>query len=403
MLPAKKQDSRTAVSTVAWFQEEMKGLADGLDAVQRRIAHRFGRSEPREQVMAYLRGLLSPLERKTGWQLAEEAGDMTPDRMQRLLYGAKWDADAVRDDLQDYVVEHFGDPDGVLVLDETGFLKKGNRSAGVQRQYTGTAGKIENCQIGVFLAYVTRRGRALIDRALYLPESWTGDPERLRRAKVPESVRFETKPAQGRAMLAHALSRGVPASWVTGDEVYGRDGKLRGFLEARRLGFALAIPSNYQMPCGSTPVTAAELAAELPASAWKRLRTGEGTKGPIESDWAVRRLDACKQEGFEACLLVRRTPGPRPEMTYYWAFGPTSTSLAKFAGVAVTRRQVEECFERAKTEVGLDQYEVRLWPGWHRHMTLAMFAVAYLDVVRAHLHGRHEAAAKGAPQARRRG
>src|SRR5829696_5580160 len=195
--------------------------AAGLAALHARVARRFARAEPRRRALAYLRGLLSPVERKNGWQLAEQAGEATPDGMQHLLARADWDADQVRNDLRAYVVEHLGDEQAVLVLDETGFLKKGDKSAWVQRQYSGTAGRIENCQIGVFLGYASRHGQALIDRALYLPQSWAGDPPRRAVAGVPEGVGFATKPQLGRALLAHAFAAGVPCAWVTADSIYG--------------------------------------------------------------------------------------------------------------------------------------------------------------------------------------
>ena len=209
-------------------RSEAEGWAEELEAVAGRIAPQFGRAEPRRRAVAYLQGLLAPLERKNGWHLAEVAGDHSPDGVQEFLSRVHWDADAVRDDLRAYVVEHLGDDDAVLVLDETGFLKKGTKSAGVHRQYSGTAGRIENCQIGVFLAYASRHGHALIDRALYLPQTWTDDPSRCRNAGIPDEVTFTTKPKMGRAMLERAVLAHVPYAWVTGDSVYGAD--LRGRL-----------------------------------------------------------------------------------------------------------------------------------------------------------------------------
>lgn len=399
MLHPNTNGNAPAITTVAWIHGEMNELASGLNDIGRRIAKRFFRKEPRARAMAYLRGLLSQQERKTSWQLAEEAGDRTPEGMQRLLNAAKWDADGVRDDLQDYVVEHLGELDAVLPIDETGFVKKGFHSVGVQRQYTGTSGKIDNCQVGVFLSYLSSKGRALIDRALYMPKSWTDAPDRCYEAQVPDPIVFKTKPDLAREMLAHAFKRGVPAAWVTGDEVYGRDAKLRHYLEDQRKGYVLTIPKTARVPCGTEPVTAAQLARELPAKAWKRLSAGDGTKGPRDYDWAWRQLDAVPQDGFAAWLLVRRSLGKKPEMTYYRVFAPVGTRLPKLAEVAGSRWSIEECFERSKGEVGLDDYEVRLWPAWYRHMTLSMFALAYLDVVRAHNSARHAAAEKGALEA----
>src|SRR5215213_6754512 len=246
-------------------RDVVAGWATELETLHARIAPRFARPEPRRRALAYLRGLVSPVERKNGWQLAEQAGDATPDGMQRLLATAGWDADTVRDDLRAYVVEHLGDPGAVLVVDETGFLKKGTTSVGVQRQYSGTAGKVDNCQLGVFLAYASPRGRAFIDRELYLPRGWIQDPARCRAARVPEQVGFRTKPQLARVLLEHALDAGVPASWVTADEVYGGDPALRVWLEDRGVFYVLAVKGTE--PLGTATqgsATATGLAAGVP-------------------------------------------------------------------------------------------------------------------------------------------
>src|SRR3954447_22541728 len=262
---------------------EVKGWARALDELAGRLASRFGRVEPRRRAMAYLRGLLAPVGRKNGWQLAEAAGDRTPDGMQDFLGRVRWDADAVRDDLRAYVVEHLGDPDAVLVLDETGFVKKGTKSAGVQRQYSGTAGRVENCQIGVFLAYASSKGHALIDRALYLPEGWAGDAAQREEVAIPEAVVFATKPVLARQMIERALDAGVPCAWVLGDEVYGSDHKLRATLERREQAYVLTVRSNEQVwAVRATKTgwyTAAELAEACPVSAWRCHSAGAGTKG----------------------------------------------------------------------------------------------------------------------------
>ena len=256
--------------------------AAGLQALHERIAGRFGRREPRRRALAYLKGLLGSVERKNGWQLAEYAGDVTPDGVQRLLATYRWDADEVRDDLGEYVVEHLGDPEAVLVVDETGFLKQGDKSVGVQRQYSGTAGKVENCQIGVFLAYGSRRGRTFLDRELYLPQVWAGDWERRREAGVPEAVAFRTKGQLARVMIARAVAAEVPFGWVAGDTVYGNDRKLRHWLEGRELPYVLAVKSNEPLVVGtendSAPVSARRLAQRIPDDQWERLSAGEGSK-----------------------------------------------------------------------------------------------------------------------------
>ena len=357
--------------------DEVAGWARGLDVLMGRIAPRFGRVEPRRRARAYLKGLLAPVERKNGWQLAEVAGDRTPDGVQDFLARMRWDADLVRDDLRAYVVEHLGDPGAVLVLDETGFVKKGTRSVGVQRQYSGTAGRIENCQVGVFLGYASRHGHALIDRALYLPESWARDRARRATAGVPEAVAFATKPKLGRAMLARALDAGVPCAWVAGDSVYGSDSALRRFIERRGRGYVLAVTGAQRL--GRKPV--ADWLDDVPADGWQRLSAGAGAKGPRLYDWAFLPCRGAAA-GWQKGLLVRRKIAEPDELTFYLTLAPAATPLTELVRVAGTRWTIEACFEAAKGEVGLDHYEVRSWTGWHRHVTLAMLAHAYLTVVR---------------------
>ncbi|CAA9225453.1 MAG: Mobile element protein, partial [uncultured Acetobacteraceae bacterium] len=351
--------------------------AQGLEELAHRIAPRFGRAEPRRRALAYLRGLLAPLERKNGWQLAEAAGDAAPDGVQDFLSRTRWDADAVRDDLRAYVAEHLGDPEAVLVLDETGFLKKGDKSAGVQRQYSGTAGRIENCQVGVFLGYAGRHGRALIDRALYLPGRWTRDAARCAAAGIPDDAALTTKPQLGLAMLDRALEAGVPFAWVAGDSVYGADHRIRRRLEARQRGYVLAVTSGQRL--GFVPVE--NWLAKVPADGWRRLRAGEGAKGPRLYDWAYLPYRGAAP-GWRMGLLVRRSPAKPDDLAFYLTHAPEGTTLARLVRVAGTRWAIEGCFEAAKGEVGLDEYEVRSWTGWHRHVTLAMLAHAYLAALR---------------------
>jgi SRSO17 transposase len=368
---------------------EAEGWARGLDELAGRLAPRFARVEARRRASAYLRGLLAPLGRKNGWQLAEAAGDRTPDGVQDFLSRMRWDADAVRDDLRAYVVEHLGDPDAVLVLDETGFVKKGEKSAGVQRQYSGTAGRVENCQVGVFLGYASRHGRALIDRALYLPEGWAGDAGRRAGAGVPGGITFATKPKLGAAMLERAPDAGGPCAWVAGDSVYGADRALRRRIEARGgLGYVLAVTSGQRL--GGRRVDA--WVAEVPPEGWQRLSAGEGSKGPRLYDWAYLPYRGAPA-GWATGLLVRRKLDEPDELAFHLTLAPEGTDLATLVRVAGTRWTIEACFEAAKGEVGLDEYEVRSWTGWHRHVTLAMLAHAYLAVVR-------EAAAGGRAGAR---
>jgi SRSO17 transposase len=364
---------------------EVEDWAVGLEKVLERIGRRFARSEPRARAGVYLRGLLSAAERKNGWTLAEQAGDSTPDAMQRLLNHADWDADAVRDDLRDYVVEHLGDDAAVLVVDETGFLKKGAKSAGVARQYSGTAGRIENCQVGVFLAYAAPAGRTFIDRELYLPRAWIEDRDRCAVAGIGPDVGFQTKPELALAMLTRALDAGVPAGWVTGDEVYGQHSGLRLSLEERGMPYVLAVPVNQHTiatPGGRIAQCRVDaLSAAVPEPDWQRLSAGAGAKGPRLYDWARVPIRPLSEPG-RYWLLVRRglTDG---ELAHYLCFCPPTASLADLVAVAGRRWAIEESFQTAKGEVGLDHYQVRRYDAWYRHITLACLAHAYLTVTRA--------------------
>jgi SRSO17 transposase len=358
-------------------QSDVQEWAASLDGVVERIAPRFGRAEPRRRARAYLRGLLAPVERKNGWQLAEAVGDATPDGVQDFLSRVQWDADAVRDDLQAYVVQHLSDPEGVAVLDETGFLKKGTKSAGVQRQYSGPAGRIENCQIGVFLGYASRHGQALIDRALYLPADWAKDEDRRREARIPADIVFTTKPKLGLAMLERARQAGIAFAWITGDSVYGADHQIRRWAERHRRGYVLAVTSKQYL--GQRPVTS--WIKRRPRKAWHRLSAGDGAKGPRLYDWTYIPYSGAAP-GFQCALLVRRSIADPTELTFYLTHAPKDASLDKLVQIAGLRWPIESLFEQGKGEVGLDQYEVRSWVGWHRHITLSMFALAYLAVVR---------------------
>ncbi len=352
--------------------------AEAFEGLLARLGPRFGRVEPRRRLAAYLRGLLAPIERKNGWQLAEAAGDATPDGVQEFLSRVHWDADAVRDDLRAYVEEHLGAPGGVLVLDETGFIKKGRKSAGVQRQYSGTAGRIENCQVGVFLGYASRYGQALIDRALYLPESWASDRTRRREAGIPDAARFLTKPKLGLAMLERAHAAGVPFSWVAAGSVYGADHALRRGLQEKEVGYVLAVSRAQRL--GFSRVE--EHAGEVPVTAWHRLSAGDGAEGPRLYEWAYTAYGSDAAPGWEKGLLIRRSLADPGELAFYLTHARHGTALAELVQVAGMRWTIVACFEAAKGEVGLDQYEVRSWTGWHRHVTLAMLAHAYLAVLR---------------------
>jgi SRSO17 transposase len=354
-----------------------------LERVWQRLRPRFARAEMRVRCRRYLHGLLGATRRKNGWQLAEAVGERTPHGMQELLNRAVWDADSVRDDLRVYVVEHLGDPEAVLVLDETGFLKKGPKSVGVQRQYSGTAGRIENCQIGVFLAYASAQGQAFLDRALYLPREWAADAPRREAAGVPPTVIFQTKPQLARAMLAGAFAAQVPAAWVTGDEVYGNDGSLRRWLEGEQRPYVLAVACSHHIWDGGSQVRGDALIGQIPANGWQRIDVGAGSKGPRLYDWACARLPYWTEDGWAQWLLLRRSVTKPEELAFYRAFAPEETPVATLARVAGTRWTIEGCLEEAKGEVGLADYEVRRWNGWYRHVTLALLAHAVLAVTRA--------------------
>lgn len=362
--------------------EDVQGWGQQLDELAERIGARFPRSETRGRVRAYLIGLLGPVQRKNAWQVAEQIGDADPYGVQYLMGRADWDPDEVRDDLRGYVVEALGDPDAVLILDETGFLKKGKKSAGVARQYTGTAGRIENAQVGVFLAYASRHGTAFIDRALYLPREWTDDPDRCRAAGVPEGTAFATKPAQARAMLERAFAAGVPAAWVTGDEVYGGDGGLRRWLESQRRAYVLAVRANQYVWAGLRQVTVAALAQSLPKRAWHEVTIAAGSKGPRRYAWAWVAIDSDLGPAWRRWLLVRRSLDDPEDLAYYIAAGPVRTTLTRLAKAAGARWSIEGAFESGKQEAGLADYEVRSWTGWYRHVTLSLLVHAVLAAVR---------------------
>jgi SRSO17 transposase len=292
-------------------------VAGELDRVHERIAGRFGRAEPRARVREYLCGLVAGLERKNGWTLAEHAGAISPDGMQRLLRRAGWDVDGVRDDVRGYVVEHLGDKDGVLIADDTGFLKKGTRSAGVQRQYSGTAGRTENCQVGVLLAYASRYGHALIDRELYLPQSWAQDPQRCRAAGIPEEVEFATKPTQVQAMIARVAAAGVPFAWFTADETYGQAKWLQAWLEERDIFYVMAIRCSDTLTTPDGQRRADDLVAVIPDRSWQKISAGAGAHGPREYHWARLPVRTGWKRGRGHWLLARRSLAESAEIAYY--------------------------------------------------------------------------------------
>jgi SRSO17 transposase len=367
----------------------VRSCSEELDAVGERLSAHFARSEVRQRANDYLRGLLSGVERQTSWQLAEVAGNSTPYGIQHLLGRANWEADAVRDELRGYVVEHLADDESSLIVDETGFIKKGDKSVGVKRQYTGTVGKRENCQVGVFLAYASNRGQAFIDRELYLPGEWALDKERRERAGVPEEVGMRTKPELAKEMLQRALDAGLKAAWVVADCVYGDSRRLGMFLEDREQPYVLALSGKAYVWVGLRQHRVGEVLEALgrgellPEEGFRRLSAGEGSKGPRLYDWTRLPLNPPMQEGFERWLVVRRSIEDPEEITAYTVFAPENTTLEALAKVAGSRWRVEIGFEEAKGEVGLAHYEIRSWHGWYRHITLSLFAHALLAAIRA--------------------
>jgi SRSO17 transposase len=373
-VPSSVDDADVVVDPVGW----MAGFDELFADV---VAPYFFRREPRLRARAYLLGLVSGLERKNGWTLAEFAGEASPDGMQRLLNAAIWDADRVRDALRAYVASHLGGPDPgsavVLTIDDTGFEKAGTCSAGVQRQYTGTAGKITNCQIGVFLGYASPRGRALVDRELYVPKSWFADRERCAAAGIPDDRAFATKPQLAKMMIARAVAAGLPFGWITGDEAYGDNGPLRAWLEDEHINYVLAVSCDHRIDIGAGKTIRADaLAAKVPKRAWQPISCGPGSKGDRLYDWAL--ADA----GPHHRLLVRRSIS-KGELAYYRCYAPGGATLAELVRVAGSRWSIETCFQGGKNEAALDHYQVRKHIAWYRHATLAMAAHAWLAVTAA--------------------
>ena len=360
------------------------GWREAFEGFTSRLDRRFARVESRGRVRRFLQGLMAGLPRVNCWTLAEHAGESSPNGMQHFLAGAVWDDDGLRADLRDYVVETFGDPEAVFVFDETGDVKKGTATVGVQRQYTGTAGRIENAQVAVYLTYATPTGHALIDNALYLPASWTGDPARLAAAGVPDDVGFATKPRLARRLVEAALDGGVPARWATGDEVYGNDPALRAALARRGLGYVLAVAKTHLVDTKAGKKKAIDLAVTLPATAWNRISAGKGAKGERLYDWALVATGDQDLPG-EHHLLIRRniTTG---EYAFYRAHSPASVPLAAYVRVAGIRWNVEDDFQNSKELAALDEHQVRTWTSWRRWTLLAMLAHAFLAVTTAQAH-----------------
>jgi SRSO17 transposase len=351
-----------------------------------RIAPRFARVEPRRHARDLVTGMLAGLGRANCWTIAEHVGHERPGGLQHLLSSARWDAEAVRDDLRGYVVQRLApaDPDlAVLVVDETGDVKKGVKTVGVQRQYTGTAGRVENSQVAVFLAYATPTGCAFIDRALYLPKSWTSVPDRAAAAGVPTGTEFATKPALARTMIKRALDAGVRVGWVTGDEVYGQDPSLRADLIDADLGYVLAVSREHRVVTGIGKRRAVEIAVRLPKKSWQPISAGAGAKGQRLYDWAQVCLTDTPAGGPGRHHLLLRRNRRTGELAFYRSWTPRPVPLTTLVRVAGTRWRIEEGFQTAKELTALDQHQVRTWTSWHRWTTLALLAHAFLTVLAA--------------------
>ncbi len=373
--------------TVSAYAERLSDWRKSLEDLKLFVAPAFRRVEQRRTADAFIDGLLSGAERKTGWMLSEEAGFDKPYRIQSLLGRSSWSADALCDLVRKYAVDTLGDPEGVLVVDETGFLKKGEHSVGVARQYSGTAGRIENCQIGVFASYASRWGHALIDRQLYLPKAWAENPGRRAKVHVPEDVEFATKPQMAREMVSRLLDEGIPCAFVLADAVYGSDSGFRRMLEQRGQSYVLAVRSTHTLRLVEDghfiQTDPATLIEELGAKTWQAHAAGEGAKGPRLYEWARLSIGKQSKDGFVTWVLARRSRHDPTSVTYYFAYAPASTTLAELAAAAGLRWTIEECFLRAKDDLGLDHCEARSWHGWHRHMSLVMAVGAFLTKLSA--------------------
>lgn len=362
----------------------MFSIEQELIPIQTILQDCFGRVETKVSAMSYFQGLISTIERKNSWQLAEQAGCENPYAFQYLLGRATWDVNRLRDSVCRYTVDFMPQEEGVLSLDETGFLKKGNKSAGVGRQYTGTAGRVENCQVGVFLSYATSQGRALIDRALYIPRDWFEDKLRCKEAGIPDSIEFKKKPELAQEMLQRAFDNQIKPAWVLGDEVYSSY-KLRAFLESYLQPYVLAVASNCTVTIGFEQHKVSELLKSIEPDEWQTISVGSGSKGQRYYQWVRMVINSDSPDGWERWLLIRRNIKDQNEVAFYIAFAPNSKSLQDMAKAAGSRWTIEECFEMAKGEVGLDQYEVRSWIGWYRHITFSMLALAFLTKLRSNL------------------
>jgi len=352
-----------------------------FNSLMQRLAGKYASEAGFQMGQKYIRGLLGTAERKNGWQLAEYVGESTPYAIQQFIYRGRYSADGMRDELRGYVSDELGESDGLLVVDDTGFLKQGKKSCGVKRQYSGTAGRIENCQVGVFLTYASRKGHSPIDRRLYMPEEWMNDSERRKEAGVPEELTFKTKPQIGLEMIQEATGAGVPYQWVTGDCAYGDYRDIRQWLETQQKSYVMSVSGKEYIWEGFTQVSVSSILKNLPTEGWFEASCGDGSKGARVYDWRMQELTQSAPEGWKRAMLIRRSQTDPKEMRAYICFAPAETTDQKLVEVAGTRWTVETCFKESKSEVGLDQYEFRSYDGWHKHITFACLAIALLTVL----------------------
>ncbi len=364
--------------------KKLSKMKKNLSEWGKEISECFKRNVTAEVALSYIQALMSQVERKNGWQLAEEMQMSTPDKVNKLLNSSDWDVDHALTQHQHRVGKCLGFADGNLAFDETGFLKKGEKSAGVGRQYTGTAGKIENCQIGVFACWKTRNGQTLLDRELYLPSAWIDDRARCEKAHIPQERAFMTKIELAGVMYKRIIGFGYCPDYVTADEVYGRDSKFRNLLESYQQPYVVAVSSDQAINFGVSKTKMSEYATRFKERNWKRRSVGDGSKGPRIYDWALEEIQEL-ENGFKRILLFRRSVSDPTEVAYYFGYAKKKATFNQIIRAAGSRWSIEECFESSKGEVGLDQYEVRTWTGWYRHITLAMIAHSFLVITKSEI------------------
>jgi SRSO17 transposase len=363
------------------MEQENNEYEEKFTELTGRIGKEFSNELGFQNMRKYLRGLLGSSERKNGWQLSEYLGESTPYSIQQFIYRGRYSADGLRDELRNYIVDELGAEEGLLVADETGFLKQGKKSCGVMRQYSGTAGRVANCQIGVFMTYSSPKGHSLIDRRLYIPKEWLEDRQRRKEAGIPETAEFRTKPQMALEMIQEATVSGVPYKWVTGDCVYGDYTDIRMYLEEQKKCYVMNVSGKAYVWRGYKQLSVGSILKSLPEQGWFEASCGDGSKGERLYDWLALPINPGTTEGFERSLLIRRSKSSPDELRAYICFAPVDTPKQKLVEVAGTRWTVETSFKECKGEVGLDQYEVRSYDGWYRHITFACIALAFLTVL----------------------